>query len=274
MPKQQQLLFFLVILLFSVVSHACSVVYYIDSITGKIYVANNEDYWYDVDAYIQIVPKSKGELARLWYGWDDFAQGGINEAGLFFDGAVTPEQPRIKGSKKIKGNLGDDVLASCKTVQDAIAFIEKRKIALSDAHIMFGDATGNVVVIEWLDGERKIIPITNHKLIMTNFLLADPTKGNHPCPRYNAIQKNLEALEKSKDSISFLKVANTVGSAVQTPAVDKKGRTGGTLYSTFINISDMEFILVYKLDNKKIAKLDLRLEFERQKGRKIELNSL
>lgn len=274
MLKKQRLLFFLAILLFSVVSHACSVVYYIDSVTGKIYVANNEDYWYDVDAYIQIVPKSKGELARLWYGWDDFAQGGINESGLFFDGAVTPEQPKIKGSKKIKGNLGDEILASCKTVQEAIAFIEKRKIALSDAHIMFGDATGNAVVVEWLDGERKIVPITNNRLVMTNFLLADPSKGNHPCPRYNAIQKNLEALEKTKDSISFLKVANTVGSAVQTPAVDKKGRTGGTLYSTFINISDMELILVYKLDNKKLSKLNLQSEFKKAMGRKIELNSL
>lgn len=237
-------------------------------------MANNEDYWYDVDAYIQIVAKHKKELARLWYGWDNFAQGGINEAGLFFDGAVTPEQPKIKGSKKIKGNLGDDILASCKTVQDAIAFIEKRKIALPNAHIMFGDATGNAVVIEWLDGEQKIVPIKNNTLVMTNFLLADPEKGNHPCPRYNTIQKNLETLENSQDSISFLKAANTVSNAVQIPTTGKEGRTGGTLYSTFINISDMELILVYKLDNKKIAKLNLRAEFESPKGRKIVLNSL
>ena len=53
-------------------------------------MANNEDYWYDADAYIQILPASRNRLARLWYGWDDFARGGVNEAGLFFDGAVTP----------------------------------------------------------------------------------------------------------------------------------------------------------------------------------------
>ncbi|WP_422084083.1 carcinine hydrolase/isopenicillin-N N-acyltransferase family protein [Ulvibacterium sp.] len=274
MLKKPRLLFLFVLFLFSAIGHACSVVYYMDPGTGKIYVANNEDYWYDVDAYIQIVPKSKKELARLWYGWDNFAQGGINEAGLFFDGAVTPEQPRIKGSKKIKGNLGDDILATCKTVQDAIALIEKRKIALPDAHIMFGDATGNAVVVEWLDGEQKIIPIRNNRLVMTNFLLADPTRGNHPCPRYNAIQKNLETLEKNKDSISFLKAANTISNAVQIPNADKEGRTGGTLYSTFINISDMELILVYQLDNKKMSKLNLQSEFDRPKGRKIALNSL
>lgn len=71
-------------LLVSRSAEACSVLYYVDPHTGKIYVANNEDYWYDVDSYIQIVPGSRNKLARLWYGWDDFAQGGINEAGLFF----------------------------------------------------------------------------------------------------------------------------------------------------------------------------------------------
>ena len=70
--------------------NACSVIYYFDSISSKIYVANNEDFWYDTKAYIQINPRTKSKLARLWFGWDDFAQGGINEAGLFFDGAVTP----------------------------------------------------------------------------------------------------------------------------------------------------------------------------------------
>ena len=90
MQKLTIIFFILFGLLWSHESKACSVLYYVDANTGKIYVVNNEDYWYDVEAYIQIVPGKGNKLARLWYGWDDFAQGGINEAGLFFDGAVTP----------------------------------------------------------------------------------------------------------------------------------------------------------------------------------------
>jgi choloylglycine hydrolase len=30
---------------------ACSILYYIDTHTGKIYAVNNEDYWYDVKTY-------------------------------------------------------------------------------------------------------------------------------------------------------------------------------------------------------------------------------
>ena len=62
----------------------CSVLYYIDSGNGKIYFVNNEDYWYDVKAFIKIMPKSETTLARLWYGCDRFAQGGVNEKGLVF----------------------------------------------------------------------------------------------------------------------------------------------------------------------------------------------
>ena len=230
------------------VSQACSVLYYVDSETGKIYVANNEDYWYDVDAYIQIEPRSKTDLARLWYGWDDFAQGGINEAGLFFDGAVTPEQSKIKGAKKYKGNLGNDLLAKCKTVEEALEFLKTNRIGLPDAHMMLGDATGNAVVIEWIDGKQQVIEITDNKLIMTNFLLGNPPEGNHPCPRYNAIQSAIEKLESNEAPIDFLSISQTIGPAVQVPQQDKNGKTGGTLYSSFINISDMEFILVYKIN--------------------------
>ena len=254
-------------------SYACSVLYYIDKITGKIYVANNEDYWYDVKSYIQIEPGSKNKLARLWYGWDNFAQGGINEAGLFFDGAVTPDQKVPENYNKPEGNLGDEILSKCKTVKEAIALLEVKKIVLSNAHMMLGDSTGYAVVLEWIDGERKIHPIQDNMLIMTNFLLSDPSAGNHPCPRFNAIESSLKKLTKENDTLNLLMVGNTLAQAVQPPTKNGEGRTGGTLYSTFIDVSEMEFVLVYKLDNLNITKLNLKEEFAEKSKRKIKLKS-
>ncbi|EAR01943.1 carcinine hydrolase/isopenicillin-N N-acyltransferase family protein [Maribacter sp. HTCC2170] len=251
--------------------HACSIIYYIDKNTGKIYVANNEDYWYDVDAYIQLTPKTKNKYARLWYGWDDFAQGGVNEHGLFFDGAVTPEQEPIKGAKKAKGNLGDDILANCKTVEEAIILIRKRNVGLNDAHIMFGDSTGNAVVIEWVNGKEKLINIKENRLVMTNYLLSDPSKGNYPCPRFDAIEKELNMIETMNEPANMKKVGTAAARAVQSPFTNNEGRTGGTLYSSFINISEMKFILVPKLDNDKIIQLNLNEEFQNSKKKTIKL---
>ena len=252
-------------------SFACSVLYYIDSATGKIYVVNSEDYWWDVDAYIQIEPKSKKKFARLWYGWDNFAQGGINEKGLFFDAAVTPEQEKIKGYGNPKNNLGDKLLAYCANVEDALKFLEKEKIALNRSHMMFGDKTGNAVVVEWVDGERKLTWIENHKLIMTNFLLTKPEAGNFPCYRYQSIEERISEMEKSGEEINLLKVGNTFAQAVQPPRKNEEGRVGGTVYTSFIDITGNIFFLSYKLSNENVIKLDLNHEFSKTNRQKIKL---
>ena len=257
---------YLFILLFSLFlsannSHACSVIYYIDKITGKIYVANNEDYWYGVKAYIQIEPGLKNKLARFWYGLDNFAQGGINEAGLFFDGAITPDQKVSENYYKPEGNLGDEILSKCKTVKEAITLLEAKEIILSNAHMILCDSTGYAVVLEWIDGERIIHPIQDNMLIMTNFLLSDPSAGNYPCPRFNAIESSLNKLTENNDTVNLLTVGNALAVAVQSPIKNEEGRTGGTLYSTFIDVSEMEFVLMYQLDNSNITRLNLKEEF-------------
>ncbi|MBS1594765.1 MAG: penicillin acylase [Bacteroidetes bacterium] len=251
---------------------ACSIVYYIDSATGKIYVANNEDYFLNVKPYIRIEPAGQNSYARLWYGWKDFAQGGINAEGLFFDGATTPDEPEVPGYHKPKGNLGDEILAQCKNVEEAVAYLEKKKVALTNGHLMFGDKYGHAVVVEWVDKEQKIISIKNGLLLAINFLLTDTGKGGYPCPRYSAMEAEAIRLKESSDSVGLKQVGNIAARAVQVPAKDAKGKDVGTLYSTFIDISDMKFKLVYKLDNRNITSLDLKQEFANNKGRTIELH--
>lgn len=240
---------------------ACSVLYYVDVKTGKVYAVNNEDYWYDVDAYIQIEPKTKTKYARLWYGWDNFAQGGLNDQGLFFDAAVTPNQAKIPGYGHPKNNLGDKILANCATVEEAIAFLEKEKIALTQSHLMFGDKSGKAVIVEWVKGKKELHYISGNQLIMTNYLLSEPHAGNYPCPRYASIEKRIADLERKGNDIGFLQVGNLVAQAVQPPREWEKGRVGGTVYTSFINLTDNEFILSYKLSNENIIKLNLNEEF-------------
>ena len=264
---------FLILLLLVIITLknlACSVVYYFNPENGKIYIANNEDYWYDTKTYIQINPAKKNELARLWYGWDNFAQGGINQAGLFFDGAVTPKQEIPNDYGKPKGNLGDEILAFCNTVEEAIDYLDSKKVALTNAHIMFGDSLGNAAVVEWINGKKRIIRIEKNYLIMTNFLLSKPTEGNYPCYRYSSILGRIENLNKEKE-IDLVKFGNVLAGAAQTPRKTENGETGGTLYSTFIDVKEMEFVLVYKLDNNSVTKLNLREEFGKGKKQKIKL---
>jgi choloylglycine hydrolase len=78
-------------------------------------------------------------------------------------------------------------------------------------------------------------------------------------------------MEASDQPLDLRAVGNAMAGAVQVPRVIEDERVGGTLYTTFMNISDMEFMLVYQLDNAKITHLDLREEFVGKKRRRIKL---
>jgi len=149
--------------------------------------------------------------------------------------------------------------------------LEDQKIALSNAHMMIGDSTGHAVVVEWVQGLKEIVEVSENRLIMTNFLLSDPASGNHPCPRYQSIEQKLSELEDSSQAVDLKQVGNAVGAAVQVPRTLEDGKVGGTLYTTFMDISEMRFVLVYKLNNQKVTQLDLREEFAGKRKRKIKL---
>jgi choloylglycine hydrolase len=260
--------------LFAQKTFACSILYYIDSKTGKIYFVNNEDYWYEVKPFIQIIPCSKNEFGRVWYGWKNSEQGGINEKGLVLDGAKTPEQKIPTGYSEPKNvNITDEILAKCSTIEEAVQYLEVKKIALKNAHIFFGDKNGKAVIVEWVNGVKQIVAIKNNRLVATNFNLSDTSHNETSCWRFSAINKGLDDLDTKNmtDTIDLKAVGNVIGKAVQLPQSDSTGRVGGTLYTTFIDLTEMKFVLVYKLDNSKIQKLDIISELQTGKRRKIML---
>jgi penicillin V acylase-like amidase (Ntn superfamily) len=273
MRNLKLLILFLSIMIFSTRAITCTIIYYVDSKTGKIFFVNNEDYFYNVKPYIQIIPSSNNELGRIWYGWDNFGQGGVNEKGLVIDGAVTPKQKIPSGYSTPKGNITDDILAKSSTVDEAIQYLESRKIALNDAHILIGDRNGKAVILEWINGVKQIVLIKNHRLVATNFSLSDTSQSETTCWRYPIIQKGLDDLDARgvKDTVDLKSAGNVIAKAVQIPQADSTGKVGGTLYTTFIDLTEMKLVLVYKLDNSNIHKLDILTELQSGKKRRIQL---
>jgi penicillin V acylase-like amidase (Ntn superfamily) len=275
MSSIKRITLFLLPIAFFAKSFACSIVYYIDSKTGKMYFVNNEDYWYHVKPYIKIIPSSATEFGRIWYGWKGFGQGGVNEKGLVIDGSVTPEQKIPQGyNSSTKTNITDEILAKCTTVDEAVQYLEEKKIALKNGHLLLGDKNSHALVIEWVNGVKQIVPIKNNRLVATNFNLSDSSQTETTCWRYPIIQKGLNELDARdyQDTIDLNTVGNVIGKVVQLPKKDSTGKVGGTLYTTFIDIAEMKLILVYQLDNSKIQKLDILKELQDGQKRKIKLH--
>jgi penicillin V acylase-like amidase (Ntn superfamily) len=92
------------------------------TINGKTYLGSNEDSW-QVGSRITFVNAPPGKLGALYVSYKDFfAQGGMNEAGLAFDG-LTIYKANIKVDS-LKKNVTNfrvfirDIMQNCKTVED------------------------------------------------------------------------------------------------------------------------------------------------------------
>jgi choloylglycine hydrolase len=137
--------------------------------------------------------------------------------------------------------------------------------------MMLGDGEGNAVVVEWVDGEIRVLKMSGNYMIATNFLLSETNEDEIQCPRYRSMDERARQLIAKGEEADLRSVGNIIGGAVQVAREDESGRLGGTLYSTFMDISEMQMILVPRLDNDQLIRLDLKEEFGKGRRRQIRL---
>jgi penicillin V acylase-like amidase (Ntn superfamily) len=120
-------------------------------------------------------------------------QGGMNSAGLFFDGTATPFVPMdFSDKEEFKGkDMWLTLLQTCRTANDAVVFISKYKVPdLEKVHLFFADKSGQSVIVGAYDGKLTFTWKTQPQQVLTNFNITDPEYGGEqPCPRFaTAIQ--------------------------------------------------------------------------------------
>lgn len=240
--------FVLFLALLSFVPHitglACTIFMQCDN--DSVLTGNNEDFFYTYDSMVWIIRGEDDEYSRVCFAISTYVQGGMNEKGLFYDGATCPstQVPYDPKKQNLGMDAGEVVLSKCATVKEAIEFLESYNISASlGDHLMFADATGDAAVIEWIDNEMRVVPVENRMLAATNFFLTDPDLGGYPCDRYAMVT---ERLNKS-GSLNLLEFSSILSSTTQ------EWDTGGTKYS---NVYDLNALTVYvyeKADFSKVA---------------------
>jgi hypothetical protein len=149
-------LFAFLVAIFSIIpTHACTIFVLTDS--QRTLFFNNEDYS-NPTTRIWFLPADKGFYGVAYVGFDnDWAQGGVNTAGLAFDWVAGTKIDYVPDSKllKVRGNNPSNrMLESCATVEEAIAFYQKyREEGFCYARIMIADKTGASVIIGVRDGK-------------------------------------------------------------------------------------------------------------------------
>lgn len=228
---------------------------------GKhILVANHED-WYAKDAEVTFIPASKGKYGMLYFDFasEKYAQGGMNTEGLFFDGTKTPNAsyPDNDSKKDCNCYIWTKILAECKTVDEAIAYVEKYKVPeIEDVHVMFADKKGNSAVVGVYEGKLQIHRRSGNYQLLTNFNLSNPSYGGEQkCMRYAAA-----------DSMLHIDSSATINNVQKIMA--HTNQEDLTVYSNIYNLATGD-VFIYSLytRNNFTSKVKLNLKEELKKGK-------
>jgi penicillin V acylase-like amidase (Ntn superfamily) len=264
---------------------ACTVFFAFD---GKLAIAGNNEDWGDPNTQMWFVPATKDTYGIVYFGFGrgeypqggissrklkipeagitqinpedlyGLPQGGMNEKGLFFDGASTDvvKAPRAPGKKTYEGRLEDLILRKCATVEETLKLLETYAFNAVQGQWMFADKTGDSVVIE---AGEVIVRKKGSYQVMTNFLQSRGKPEEVTCPRYKLVTKTLgDQKPLSVDLVRSLLKATSVKS---------------TQYSTIFNLSAGEVYIHRQGDFERVVKITLNEELKKGE-RAVRIGSL
>jgi hypothetical protein len=185
-------------------------------------------------------------------------QGGMNDKGLFFDGAATDviKAPPARGKKPFDGRLEDLILRKCATVEEALKLLETYAFNSTQGQWMFADRTGDSIIVEAGD---VIVRKKGNYQVMTNFLPSKIEAAKISCPRYWLVAQSLaERKDLSVDLIRSLLKATA---------------QKFTTYSTICDLTNGVVYVHNGGDFDRTAKIDLKEELAKGE-RAIKIESL
>jgi len=231
---------------------------------GRVLFGNNEDYL-DPETYLWFVPARPGRHGAMYLGFGNgFPQGGMNDAGLAFDGFATEPHPmtRQEGKESQRSDtLLSEVLETCGTVEEVVAFLGRVDLRplLTNAMLFYADASGDAVIVEGDEFVRK----TGDLQAVTNFYQSACADKRAACPRYAAALDVLEP--RTETSVAVCEQA--------LAAAAQRGRRVATLYSNVFDLKARTARLYLFHDYEHAV--ELRLDDELAKGaHKLELPGL
>lgn len=148
----------------------CTIIYASDehaALTG-----NNEDYKSPFGS-ICFLPAEDGKFGRVYFGWESdgrhYPQGGMNNQGLFFDGATAERVivPPDSSKPRYHTNLIFKAMEECSTVDQVLKLYEDYDVSGTwNGLYLIGDRFGNSAIIE----PETFIRKNGKYQIATNFL--------------------------------------------------------------------------------------------------------
>jgi tetratricopeptide (TPR) repeat protein len=221
---------------------------------GKTMVGNNEDYW-NPNSRIWFEHGKVDEYGAVYVGYDNFwPQGGMNQAGLVFDG-FSMDYLAISdtlGKKSLDANFLQDLMRKCANVDDVKKYFAQFNLkGLETSMFLFIDKTGKYLVVE---GDS-LITGNNQSYVLSNFYPSLIKEGNEiGLPFYHKGKKLLDS--KKDTTISFC-------SSVMDTMHQERNWGAGTMYTTIYDLKDGTIFLYFFRDYTHVVKFNLNQELKK-----------
>ncbi|MEI6059445.1 MAG: hypothetical protein WCR72_02000 [Bacteroidota bacterium] len=181
-------------------SEACTIFSAIDK-KGNVWTGNNEDGIFDLNTCINIAAPTNKTFGYIYFtnskNQNEFPQGGINDAGLFFDGNAVPISVYKDFDKKKDFPNGINemmfyILKNCKTVQEVFNIFKIYRLkGLEGSQLHFADKYGNFGIIV---ADSMWFTKANYQ-ISTNYNLCHPNKDSISCWRFPIAERIIKSKE-------------------------------------------------------------------------------
>jgi penicillin V acylase-like amidase (Ntn superfamily) len=263
----------------------CTVFFAFD---GKSALAGSNEDWADPNTQMWFVPATKDTYGIVYFGFgkEEYPKGGVssrkltipdggitqinpadlyglpqcgmNERGLYFDGAATDvvKAPPARGKKPYEGRLEHLILRKCATVEEALKLLQTYAFNLIQGQWMFADKTGDSFIVE---AGEVIVRQKGNSQVITNFLQSKIESTRITCPRYKLVT---QALAERKDlSVDLVR------------SLLKATSQKYTAYSTICDLTNGVVYVHHRGDFDRTAKIDLKAELA-QGERVVKIESL
>ena len=238
--------------LLQVESFACSMCKV--TINGHTYLGNNEDSW-RIGSRVWFENKTLENFGTVYVGYsDNFPQGGLNEAGLAFDGlTIFHKALNLDPTKTTETNPNKfirEIMQNCTTVEDVRNYAIKFNRPFNGGVLFFAEKFGKYLVME-----PDTMTIGNDaKYIIANF-----------CPSTTSDKKKLNFERYKRGNDFLLNHTNDTSSNYCLALVDtmheSRNKIGdGTMYSFIADLEEGNFSLYFYHDFKHDKEFNLKTE--------------
>lgn len=227
---------------------------------GQVWTGNNEDNLFTFKNLINIVPSEKDSYGYVFFTYNDpmqGMQGGVNEAGLFFDfNGVEYTESKANGKKDYYPGghvkMFEYIMQHFSTVREVMDLYKKYRIpGIEHSQLHLADKYGNLGIIV---ADSMWITKDNY-LASTNYNLCHGDQADDPCFRMPIAQRLLKNNEPSFEL--FTQICDSTHQFYSSGA--------STIYSNIQNLSTGEIWFYFGLDFKNAYKTSVRELLKRGK---------